>query len=77
VFGEFQARKGPPPGTLHVWIGPEGDFSAAEISAIKASGAEPITMGRLVLRTETAAIYSLSVLNYELQYLAGGRKEGI
>jgi 16S rRNA U1498 N3-methylase RsmE len=27
----------------------------------------PITLGRLVLRSETAAIYSLSVLNYELQ----------
>jgi 16S rRNA U1498 N3-methylase RsmE len=27
----------------------------------------PITLGRLVLRSDTAAIYSLSVLNYELQ----------
>jgi 16S rRNA U1498 N3-methylase RsmE len=27
----------------------------------------PITLGRLVLRSDTAAIYSLAVLNYELQ----------
>jgi 16S rRNA U1498 N3-methylase RsmE len=34
---------------------------------IEAAGALPITLGRLVLRTETAALYCLSILNYELQ----------
>ena len=55
------------PATASVWIGPEGDFSPAEMNIIKAEGALPITLGRLVLRSDTAAIYSLSVLNYELQ----------
>ncbi len=55
------------PATACVWIGPEGDFSLAEMNLIKAEGAMPITLGRLVLRSDTAAIYSLSVLNYELQ----------
>lgn len=55
------------PTTACVWIGPEGDFSPAEMNAIKAEGALPITLGSLVLRSDTAAIYSLSVLNYELQ----------
>lgn len=55
------------PATACVWIGPEGDFSPAEMNLIKAEGALPITLGRLVLRSDTAAIYSLSVLNYELQ----------
>lgn len=55
------------PTTAGVWIGPEGDFSPAEMNLIKAEGALPITLGRLVLRSDTAAIYSLSVLNYELQ----------
>lgn len=55
------------PATACVWIGPEGDFSPAEMNIIKAEGALPITLGRLVLRSDTAAIYSLSVLNYELQ----------
>ena len=55
------------PVTACVWIGPEGDFSPAEMNLIKTEGALPITLGRLVLRSDTAAIYSLSVLNYELQ----------
>jgi 16S rRNA (uracil1498-N3)-methyltransferase len=57
------------PTTACVWIGPEGDFAPAEMNRIKAEGALPITLGCLVLRSDTAAIYSLSVLNYELQYL--------
>jgi 16S rRNA (uracil1498-N3)-methyltransferase len=55
------------PKTTCVWIGPEGDFTPAEMNAVKSAGVLPITLGRLVLRSETAAIYSLSVLNYELQ----------
>jgi len=55
------------PVTACVWIGPEGDFSPAEMNVIKSEGALPITLGHLVLRSDTAAIYSLSVLNYELQ----------
>jgi len=54
------------PKSAAIWIGPEGDFTTAELEAIKASGAYPITLGPLVLRTETAAIYCLSVLNYEI-----------
>jgi 16S rRNA U1498 N3-methylase RsmE len=37
------------------------------MNSIKSAGALPITLGRLVLRSETAAVYSLAVLNYELQ----------
>lgn len=55
------------PTTACVWIGPEGDFSPVEMNIIKAEGALPVTLGRLVLRSDTAAIYSLAVLNYELQ----------
>lgn len=51
-----------------VWlIGPEGDFTPAELDQAQAAGFEPITLGPLVLRCETAAIYALSVLSYELQ----------
>jgi len=62
-FTEHQRR----PRSVAVWIGPEGDFTPAEINAIKSAGAWPITLGQLVLRSETAAIYAVSVLNYELQ----------
>jgi 16S rRNA (uracil1498-N3)-methyltransferase len=64
---EFDAEYHRRPQSLCVWIGPEGDFTLDEVDAIKASGAMPITLGPQVLRTETAAIYCLSVLNYELQ----------
>ena len=55
------------PKSLAVWVGPEGDFTPRELQAIQAGGAQPITLGALVLRADTAAIYCLSVLNYELQ----------
>lgn len=66
-FKTFYAEKKRLPKTVCVWVGPEGDFTPAEMSAVKSAGVFPITLGRLVLRSETAAIYSLSVLNYELQ----------
>ena len=62
----FVAEKRARPKSACVWIGPEGDFTPAETEVITASGVHPITLGRLVLRCETAAIYCLSVLNYEL-----------
>ena len=62
----FRAEHGRLPQTVGVWIGPEGDFTAEELKNIQASGALPISLGRLVLRVETAAIYCLSILHYEL-----------
>ena len=55
------------PQTAAVWIGPEGDFTPGEMDLLRSNDILPITLGRLVLRSDTAAIYSLSVLNYELQ----------
>jgi 16S rRNA (uracil1498-N3)-methyltransferase len=66
-FQTHLAESGGPPKSLGVWVGPEGDFTPAEIHAITASGALPVSLGQLILRTETAAIYCLSVVNYELQ----------
>ena len=63
----FQKQHGRLPHSAAAWIGPEGDFTLAELQAIEAAGAKPITLGRLTLRVETAAIYCLSFLNYELQ----------
>lgn len=63
----FRARHGRLPADAAVWIGPEGDFTSAEIEAIRDAGAAPISLGPLVLRSETAAIYCLSFLSYELQ----------
>ena len=54
------------PTSVLILIGPEGDFAPAELSLAKAQGCQPITLGPIILRVETAAIYCLSVLSYEL-----------
>lgn len=47
-----------------LFIGPEGDFSAAEIAALHAAGVAPVPLGPVVLRVETAALFILSALQY-------------
>ena len=54
------------PELICIWIGPEGDFAPEEMEAIKGAGALPITLGPLILRSETAALCALSIINYEL-----------
>ena len=49
-------------------IGPEGDFTKEEVDAAVKKGCVPVSLGPLVLRCDTAAIYGLSVLNYESLY---------
>jgi len=56
----------PRPKEICLWIGPEGDFAPEEMEAIKSAGALPITLGPLVLRSETAALCALSIINHEL-----------
>jgi 16S rRNA (uracil1498-N3)-methyltransferase len=58
------------PRTGCVWIGPEGDFTDAELDAIEGTGAKPITLGPLVLRADTAAIASLAILRAEVDRLS-------
>lgn len=67
VLAAFQSTQNRPPKKVLWLIGPEGDFTPAEMSLSKSFGFEPITLGPLVLRCETAAVYALSVLSYELQ----------
>jgi 16S rRNA (uracil1498-N3)-methyltransferase len=64
---DFLSESGKKPKSVSVWVGPEGDFTPGEIEAIRSAGALPITLGPLVLRSDTAAFYCLSVLSYELQ----------
>lgn len=47
-----------------IWIGPEGDFSPDEYARLRAAGLQPVSLGPIVLRVETAALYALSVLRY-------------
>lgn len=56
-----------PPDALAVVIGPEGDLAADELDALGAAGAVFVNLGPTTLRTETAAIYALSILRYTLR----------
>lgn len=72
VFADFRARHGRAPHSVAWLIGPEGDFTPEEVSRALAAGFVPITLGPLVLRCETAAVYALSIASYELAGLAPG-----
>lgn len=61
-----ETQGGERPKRLLILIGPEGDFTPAEIGEARSAGAFPLTLGPIVLRSETAALYTLSVLGYEL-----------
>ena len=52
---------------IAVFIGPEGGFEETEIEEAKNAGVIPVTLGRRILRTETAAITALSWLMYALE----------
>ncbi|MBI2884681.1 MAG: 16S rRNA (uracil(1498)-N(3))-methyltransferase [Candidatus Omnitrophica bacterium] len=54
------------PQAVAVFIGPEGDFTAAEVAHAQAHGARPVSLGPQTLRAETAAIAALAMLNYAL-----------
>ena len=66
VLADYVATHGKLPSTVTVFVGPEGDFTPAELGLAKSHGSLPITLGPIILRTETAAIYCLSVLAHEL-----------
>ncbi len=61
----FDAIK--PGSEVAVFIGPEGGFEEAEIEKAMAAGIEPITLGKRILRTETAGLMVLSWLGYLLE----------
>jgi 16S rRNA (uracil1498-N3)-methyltransferase len=67
VLAAFRERRGAPPGKVLWLIGPEGDFSPFEMTQALELGFAPVTLGPLVLRSETAAVFALSILSYELQ----------
>lgn len=48
-----------------IWIGPEGDFTADEYAELRAAGLVPVTLGPIILRVETAALFCLSVLRHQ------------
>ncbi len=61
----LQSAKSQSPKSIAFLVGPEGDLNQEERAAVRRLGARPVSFGELVLRTETAALYALSVLKYE------------
>jgi 16S rRNA (uracil1498-N3)-methyltransferase len=66
VLADYVTQHGDRPKNVLMMVGPEGDFTPAELALAKSHGCQPITLGPIILRVETAAIYCLSVLSYEL-----------
>jgi 16S rRNA (uracil1498-N3)-methyltransferase len=66
VLAGYVTEHSKPPADVLMMVGPEGDFSPEELSLARSHGCIPITLGPIVLRVETAAIYCLSILAYEL-----------
>ena len=53
--------------SVGIFIGPEGGFEKEEVGRAVEAGALPITLGKRILRTETAGIAVLSILMYRLE----------
>lgn len=53
--------------SVAIFIGPEGGFEESEIQAALKAGIEPVTLGRRILRTETAGFTVLAWLGYLLE----------
>ena len=53
--------------SVGIFIGPEGGFEPEEVDAAVSMGARVITLGRRILRTETAGLATLAILMFELE----------
>lgn len=58
-------RSGGRPACVNLIVGPEGGFSPPELALLEEWGAVPATLGQRTLRTETAGLAALSIVNYE------------
>ena len=53
--------------SIGIFIGPEGGFSGEEIQQAVCAGINPVTLGKRILRTETAGMTVLSIIMYHLE----------
>ena len=57
----------PTPYRVAIFIGPEGGFTEEEIKAAREAGVEPVSLGKRILRTETAGMAVLAWIDYCLE----------
>ena len=62
IFGSIQ-----PGMSVGIFIGPEGGWEESEVEKAKEQGVAPVTLGKRILRTETAGLTTLSILMYLLE----------
>lgn len=62
VFSGIKGKK-----SLGIFIGPEGGFAREEVTAAEEIGAETVTLGHRILRTETAGMAVMSIIMFELE----------
>lgn len=68
MAGTKQIIEGLKPGqSVAVFIGPEGGFEESEIQSAIDAGMKPITLGKRILRTETAGMTVMAWLMYQLE----------
>ncbi len=65
-LGDYLRSLKEKPRAVSVFIGPEGGYEPSEIELAKASGAVLVTLGRRVMRAETAAIIAAGIILHEL-----------
>ncbi len=56
-----------PGGNILLVIGPEGGFEPEEVEIAMASGMKAVSLGRRILRTETASLYGLAAISYHFE----------
>ena len=62
-------REGERPSHISLFIGPEGGFVAEEVEAAQAAGIRAITLGKRILRAETAALVAAALVLHELDII--------
>ena len=62
VLSEIKSDK-----TVGIFIGPEGGFEASEVNFALENGITPVSLGRRILRTETAGMTVMSIIMYHLE----------
>ena len=68
MVGSVSAMKKAAEGeSIGIFIGPEGGFERSEIEDAMAAGVVPISLGKRILRTETAGLATLSVLMFMIE----------
>lgn len=63
------------PASIAIIVGPEGGISPAEAATAIRAGFAPVTLGKRILRTETAGLAAMAILQYEFGDLGSSRAE--